>query len=178
MSTIDIILLIPIIYGAYRGFKKGFLLEIISIVAFVLAVIGGFKLLHWGMDLLDQYFEISGQILPYVAFLLIFIAIILLINMLGKALKKIIDLTLLGAVDNIAGALLSAVKWVFGISVVLWLTSTFDIGIPKEWEEESMLYSYILPFAPAVVEFFSAVVPFAHDLFDTVKELLQDDTSS
>lgn len=98
--------------------------------------------------------------------------------MLGKALKKIIDLTLLGAVDNIAGALLSAVKWVFGISVVLWLTSTFDIGIPEQWEEESLLYSYILPFAPAVVDFFSAVVPFAHDLFDTVKELLQDDPSS
>lgn len=178
MSTFDIILIIPIVYGAYRGFKKGFLLEVIAIIAFILAVIGGFKLLHWGMDLLDQYFDISGQVLPYIAFVLIFIGIILLINLLGKALKKIIDLTLLGAVDNIAGALLSAIKWAFGLSVILWLSATFDVGIPEDWERESMLYPYLLPFAPAVVDFFSAIVPFAHDLFDTLKEMLQDDPSS
>ncbi|ELR71389.1 hypothetical protein C900_02730 [Fulvivirga imtechensis AK7] len=178
MSTIDIILIIPIIYGAYRGFKKGFLLEIIAIVAFILAVIGGFKLLHWGMDLLDQYFDISGQVLPYIAFVLIFIGIILLINLLGKGLKKIIDLTILGAADNIAGAVLSATKWAFGLSVILWLSATFDIGIPEEWKEGSILYPYLMPFAPAVVDFFSAIIPFAHDLFDTLKEMLQDDPSS
>lgn len=178
MNTFDIILLIPLVYGAYRGFRKGFLLEVIAIFAFILAIIGGFKLLHLGMDLLDQYFNISGELLPYAAFIIIFILIILLVNLLGKVLKKVVDMTLLGAVDNLAGAILSVIKWAFGISIILWLTSSFGPAIPEEYTEGSMLYPYILPFAPVVVEYFSAFMPFAHDLFDTIKTMLQGDTTS
>lgn len=176
MSTIDIILLIPLAFGAYRGFRKGFVLEVIAILAFILAIIGGFKLLHLGMDFLDRYLEVNGKALPYIAFILIFILIILAVNLLGKVLKKIIDLTLLGVVDNLAGAVLSVVKWAFGLSIVLWLTTSFNIGIPEKWTEGSLLYPYILTFAPHVVGYFSAIVPFAHDLFDVIKQMLSGDT--
>ncbi|MBL6449731.1 CvpA family protein [Fulvivirga sp. 29W222] len=178
MNTLDIILLVPLAYGAYRGFKKGFLLEVIAILAFVLAVIGGFKLLHLGMNFLDQHFNISGELLPYVAFILIFIVIILLVNLLGKLVKKVVDMTLLGSVDNLAGAILSVLKWAFGISIVLWLSNSFGVEIPHLYTEESWLYPYILPFAPAVVEHFSALVPFAHDLFETIKNMLQGGSTS
>lgn len=178
MSTLDIILLIPLIYGAYRGFRKGFLLEVIAILAFIFAIIGGFKLLHLGMDFLNEYFNISGALLPYVAFILIFILIILLINLLGKLLKKVLDLTLLGAVDNMAGAILSVIKWAFGLSIVLWLSTTFGLYLPEEWTVGSFLYPYILPFAPEAVGFFTGVVPFAHDLFDMIKEMLESDTAT
>lgn len=178
MNALDIILLIPLAYGAYRGFRKGFLLEIIAIFAFVLAIIGGFKLLHLGMDLLDQHFNISGELLPYVAFILIFILIILLVNLLGKLVKKVVDMTLLGSIDNLAGAILSVIKWAFGISIVLWLSTSFGVEIPSQYTKESWLYPYILPFAPVVVEYFSTLVPFAHDLFDTIKNMLQGDPTS
>lgn len=178
MNTLDIIILAPLLFGAYRGFKKGFVLEIVAIVSFVLAIIGGFKLLHWGMDLLDQYFDISGDLLPYIAFIAIFIGIILLTNLIGKAFKKIIDLTLLGTVDNLAGAILSVIKWAFGISVVLWLTASFGIDFSEEWVEGSVLYEPIVSFAPTIVEYLSAVVPYTNDLFDHIQKLLSGSTSS
>lgn len=178
MSTIDIILLIPLAFGAYRGYKKGFLLEVIAILALILAVIGGFKLLHLGMDFLDENFSISGKLLPYIAFVLIFIVILLGMNLLGKALKKIIDLTLLGTVDNLAGMLVSIVKWAFGLSIILWLSDSFGMAPPEKWMDGSLLYPVILPLAPKLVEWFSAIMPFAHDLFDTIKSLLQGDSAA
>lgn len=168
----------PLIFGAYQGFKKGFLLEVIAILAFVLAIVGGFKLLHIGMDMLNDNFNISGKLLPYIAFVIIFLAIILGINLLGKALKKIIDLTLLGTVDNLAGLIVSVFKWAFGLSIILWLTDSFGVALPEKWAEDALLYPLILPLAPKVVDLLSGFMPFAHDLFDMIKELLQGDTTS
>jgi membrane protein required for colicin V production len=178
LGTLDFIFLAPMLFGAYRGYQKGFVLEIIAIISFVLAIIGGFKLMHWGMDLLDKYFDIGGHLLPYISFIAIFIAIILLVNLIGKLVKKIIDLTLLGSVDNLAGALLSIIKWAFAISILLWLSSSFGIVFSEEWRQDSFLYSYLLSFAPTVVDYCSGLMPFANNLFDQIKEMLSSDTTS
>lgn len=176
MSILDIILLGIILFGAYKGYRKGFLLEVISIIAFFLAIVGGFKLLHLGVQFLDDHFQISGELLPYISFILIFIVIILLVNLLGKALKKIIDLTLLGSIDNLAGALLSMLKWAFGVSVILWLSNSFGIDPPEKWTVNSVLYPHVLRFAPLMVEYFSVIMPFAQDLFEIIKDTLQGDS--
>lgn len=178
MNTLDLILLAPLAYGAYNGFKKGFILEIISIVSFILAVIGSFALLQWGIDLLNQYFDINSQLLPYVAFILIFIGIVIVVNLIGKLFKKIIDFTLLGPVDKMAGAIVSLLKWAFGLSIMIWLTDSFGITLIDPWTEGSAIYPYLLTFAPIVVDAFSSLLPFAQDLFESIKDMLTDASSN
>ena len=61
MNFIDIIILIPLAIGALGGFRKGFILEIVSLLALILAVIGGFQFLHWGISVLTENFQLSGK---------------------------------------------------------------------------------------------------------------------
>ena len=178
MSIFDIVLIGLLAFGAFKGYRKGFLLEAVAILSFVLAIIGGFKLLHWVMSLLDERFEINGELLPYISFILIFIAIVIAVNFIGKFLKKILDMTLLGSIDNLAGALLAVLKWAFGISIVLWLSNSFGISLQGSWTEGSLLYPYLLTLAPQLVDIISQVMPFASDLFDTIQELLKGDSSA
>ena len=77
------------------------MLEIIGILAFVLAIIGGFKLMEYGMTYLDDYFEDFDNLLPFISFLVIFLGILILINMLGKVVKKMIDVILLNYNYNV-----------------------------------------------------------------------------
>jgi len=172
LVTIDIILILILLWGGYSGYRKGLLMEVVAILALVLAIIGGFKLLHWGMDLLDQHFEISGKLLPYITFIAIFVLIVILVNLLGKSLKTILDMTLIGNFDKFAGALVGILKWGFGLSVVLWLTLSFNITLPEHWIDGSIIYPFLVNFAPKVVEWVAHVLPFASGLFDTIKELL------
>lgn len=130
------------------------------------------------MDLLDQHFDISGDLLPYISFILIFIAIIVGVNIIGKVFKKVIDLTLLGALDNIAGALLAIVKWVFGISILLWLSASFGLELDEKWINDSIFYQPVLSFAPSAISVITDYIPFAHDLFDHIQELLSGDSTS
>jgi membrane protein required for colicin V production len=171
LKTLDIILLIPLVFGAVLGFRKGLLLEIFGVLAFVLAIIGGFKLMETGMVYLSEYFENFDQLLPFISFLVIFLAIIILVNMLGKLLKKMIDLTLLGGFDKFAGAILGLVKWAIGVSILLWLVNNFGIELPGQ-EEELVLYPFLTELGPKLIASLDVVLPFVQEMLDSIKELL------
>ena len=146
-------------------------MEIVSILAFILAVIGAFKLLQVGMEFIQENFQLSGKLLPYLTFIMIFIAIIILVNLVGKSVKKMLDMTLLGSFDNLAGAIVGLFKWAFGISVLIWIFNYFQINPIVKYSEDSIVYPLVVSFAPTVVEYISAVLPFAKDLFSSVREV-------
>lgn len=140
-------------------------------MAFILAIIGGFKLMETGMVYLSEYFEDFGQLLPFISFLIIFLAIILLINMLGKLLKKMIDMTLLGGFDKFAGAILGLVKWAIGVSILLWLVNNFGVELPGQ-DEELVLYPFLTELGPKIIASLDVVLPFAEDMLESIKALL------
>ena len=171
MKTLDVILLIPLVFGAVAGFRKGLLIELIGIIAFVVAIIAGFKLMEVGITILTDYIEGYSELLPFLSFLIIFLAIILLINMLGRLLKKMIDMTLLGGFDKAAGGIVGLVKWAIGVSILLWLCVNFGIELPGE-DEELVLYPFLVELGPNIIAKLDAVLPFAQDMLDSIKELL------
>ena len=171
MNTLDIILLVILGFGAISGFRKGFIMEIVSILALIVAVIGAFKLLREGMEFLQENFELSGKLLPYLTFIIIFIAIVIIVNLIGKAVKKMLDMTLLGSFDNLAGAIIGIFKWAFGISVLLWIFNYFQINPLIEYSEDTVIYPLVASFAPTVIDYISALIPFAKGLLSTVNEV-------
>ena len=173
MRTIDIILIIILVLGAYRGYTKGLLLEIIAILAFFLAIVGGFKLLHWGVELLNNYIDSFNQLVPVFAFILIFIVIILVVNIIGRILKGLIDLTILGSLDNLGGAILGIFKWAFGLSLIIWITQSIGISLPEEVHSNTYIYPKIAAFAPFVFDYFSDLFPFIEQLFEMIQNLLK-----
>ena len=164
MSFIDLIILIPLALGAIGGFRKGFILEVITLLALILAVIGGFHFLHWGMSVLTDNFQLSGRFLPFLAFLLIFVGIIAIVNMVGQALKKIIHMAFLGGIDRVAGAVLGAIKFVFLFSILIWVFQVFGIEMPQHLQNDSFLYAYVVALAPATVDLFGFIIPATTDL--------------
>lgn len=172
MSFIDLLILIPLALGAIGGFRKGFILEIITLLALILAVIGGFHFLHWGMSVLSENFQLSGKFLPFLAFLLIFVGIIAIVNAIGQALKKIIHMAFLGGFDRIAGAVLGALKFVFLFSILIWVFQVFGIEMPQHLQDDSFFYTYVVAVAPATVEIFGFIIPASTDLMDKISELM------
>lgn len=166
-------MLILFVVGAYHGYKKGLILELITIVAFILAIIGGFKLLHIGMEYISRMWDGFGSFLPFVAFLVIFVLIIVLVNTIGSILKKIIDWTPLGFIDNIAGALIGVLKWAIGISIIFWVLAALHL----DFGSDAVNNSRILPIANSVMstvsDFISTIFPSFEDFIKTLKELFE-----
>lgn len=173
MQILDIILLIPLLWGAYKGYKKGLLLEIVALFALVLGIIGGFKLLHWGIHTITNFIGDFHRLIPILAFILIFITIVILVNILGKALKKVLDYTLLGSFDSLFGALIGLAKWTFGLSIILWLVKQAGVVITADATAGTYIFPFIDSLAPKIFKWLSILLPFVKDLMSSIKELLQ-----
>lgn len=152
---------IPLLWGAFNGYRKGLLIEFIAIVAFVVAMIVGFKFLGFGIDLLAPYIsrELARKVLPWLGFSVIFFPTVFMINQFGYSLRKSLRYTILGTFDSVAGAAVGIFTWVFGISVLLWLFSFMGVKMPPRHTDGAILYPYILPVAPRIMDKAAVWVP-------------------
>src|SRR5882672_8161761 len=105
--------------GAWSGYKEGFLMSLISLVAIILGVLGGFKLMGLGMIFLEEKFNADKNTLPYLSFAVIFIIIVFLVRFLGSVIKHSIDKSFLGSTDQAMGAMLGAFRTMFMLSIVI-----------------------------------------------------------
>ncbi len=173
MNILDLLMLVPIIVGAVGGFRKGFIVGVVSLIALILGIFGGFYFLNWGVSLLINEFGFSGKILPIVAFVLIFIGIIIIVNFIGKLLKKFVQMILLGGIDKLAGALVGAFMWVFLVSSLIWVANIFKMSFPLEWQQESLLYEYVVLVAPSFAGLLDGIFPAVSDIFEGLSELIE-----
>ncbi|MCE2734077.1 MAG: CvpA family protein [Cyclobacteriaceae bacterium] len=165
MSYIDIGLVFFLIVGAIMGYKEGFLMEVVALVAIILGVLSGFKLMGQAMILLEQKWNINEHVLPYVAFGVVFVIVVVLVTLLGRALKAKVDKSFLGRVDQAAGAALGFFRTAFMVSVILWLVHSLNYSFPEKWTANAWLYPKLSELAPTVTEWISSYIPLFEDVF-------------
>ncbi len=165
MSKIDIALIIIFLIGAFGGYRKGFLSELFSLLGIILGILAGFKLMGVAMVMLGKHYTIDDKVLPYVAFGIVFLIVLIVASLLGKLLKSSIEKTVLGNADQVAGSVLGLFKTAFMVSVVLWITSSMEMNIPEHWSEDSWLYPVTASFAPTVTSWVAEIFPVFSDLF-------------
>jgi membrane protein required for colicin V production len=165
LKGIDVVLAVIILIGIINGYKSGFVMELFSLLAVILGILGGFKLMGLGMIYLNNHFNIDEKFLPYAAFGLVFVIIVVVVSLLGRAIKASVSKTLLGGVDQAAGAVLGLFRTVFMLSVMLWIADSLHVRFLSDWAEGSTLYPMIASFAPTLTDWISTVVPVFRDVF-------------
>lgn len=158
--------------GAWSGYKKGLLMEIVTFLALIIGIITAFHLLKKGIEYIAPYFSGPESVIPFISFILIFIIMFAGVLLLGKILKKLLDIALLGKFDSLAGAALGACKYAFLLSLIFWLINSAGISFPENYISGSFLYPGLIDFAPRMVSWVSYLIPF-QDIFPAVKNLLQ-----
>lgn len=165
MSKVDIVFTIILIVGAIAGYRKGFLSELFTLLGIILGVLSGFKLMGAAMLMLDEHYDINERVLPYVAFGVVFLIVVIGITLLGNFFKAALEKTMLGSVDKLAGAVLGILKTAFMLSVLIWVTGSLNITLPERFTNNAWLYPTVSHFAPAVTSLIGEIFPVFGDLF-------------
>lgn len=153
MNFIDIVILIPLVWFTYKGFSKGLIIEIATLVALLLGIYAANHFSFYTSDFLQNQFNITNKYMGIISFVITFLLVIILVILLGKTLEKIITAAQLGLINKIAGALIGLVKVVFVVSVFIFILSAIGIEelvIKPETQKASLLYSPVKKIAPAV----------------------------
>ncbi|MCF0053861.1 CvpA family protein [Dyadobacter sp. LJ53] len=178
MKLLDVLILLPLLWGALHGYRKGLLIEIIGIAGLVIAMILGFKFLGLGMEILTPYFSdsVAKKILPYVGFSAIFFPTIFLLNQFGYSIRRSLRFSILGTFDSVAGGMVGVLTWVFGISVFFWLVNAIGVKIPSHRTDDTYLYPLVVPVAPTLITKALTLMPSGTELIKEWKrEYLDDD---
>jgi membrane protein required for colicin V production len=164
LSKTDLILLLFLLFGAWSGYRKGFLMSLFSLIAVVLGILGGFRLMDWGIEILKRELDINSAMLPYVSFLIIFILILIGVKLIGNLLRNMIDETFLGTADKFLGAALGIAKYIFVMSVLLWICTALSLNLPEQWSKDSIILPYLVKIAPMISTQFSKILPIFKEL--------------
>lgn len=143
MNYLDIILMIPVLWFAYKGFKKGLVIEIASLAALVLGIYAAFHFSGFTENILKEKFKMETEYIHVIAFAVTFVVVVLLTRLVGNLVEAVLNLTILGFFNNIAGAVFGALKIALIISALFYIIQGASPSgglFSKETKEKSMLY--------------------------------------
>lgn len=145
MGTLDIILIIPIVYGFYKGYKKGLVFSFISLISVVLGIFLSIKF----SSVLEVYIRneqlVAEKYVSIISFVIMFLGTILILNLIGKILEKILKTVHLESINKILGGVFGLIKFFFILSVLIFFMERVDqlvTFIPEETKGESKIYQY------------------------------------
>ena len=143
MSFLDIILGLLLAYGLYKGVKNGLFVELASLVALIAGIFGAIHFSYIAGDYLSKNMEWNERYINIAAFIITFIAIVLIVHAAGKLLTKIADFAMLGIINKIAGGVFGTLKVtiIVGALLVFFERVNSSVGLVKnETMKSSILY--------------------------------------
>ena len=143
MNFLDIILGVLLLLGLWKGLKNGLLIEIASIIALVAGIYGAIHFSYITGNYLSAKMEWNEQYISITAFIVTFIAIVLIVHLIGKLLTKIVDIAMLGLLNKIAGGLFGVLKIavILGAFLIFFDSLTDNVNfLDEEVKNESKLY--------------------------------------
>ncbi|HZL11592.1 MAG TPA: CvpA family protein [Prolixibacteraceae bacterium] len=156
MNYIDLILGIILIIAAIQGFRNGFIVELASLAALVLGIWGAIKFSDWTADFITDTMDYSSKHLSTIAFVVTFIAIVVIIHILGKVLDNAVKAVALGFLNRLAGIIFGILKTAVILSIFLLLFDAVDENVqilPSKQKTESKFYAPMKQLVPTLFPF-------------------------
>lgn len=140
---LDIFLAVPLIWGAYQGYAKGILAELVGTIHFAIAFGLSFYMVTLLFKIAHYYiFKFNMELFPELAFACSVMGAFALLSTAGKYLKTEIEFDFPGAWDNVIGAMFGILKYSLVISFFLWFTTGFG-SFQNTVKETSILYGIV-----------------------------------
>lgn len=161
---IDFLFAVLIIIAIFKGYSKGLIVALFSIIAFIIGLAAALKFSAVVAVYLKDSVSIGVKWMPFIAFALIFFAVTLLVRLGARIIEKVFQVVLLGWLNRLGGIVFYAALYIIIFSIFLFYAVTLQI-IKPDVIESSQTYSFIQPWGPKVMDNIGKVIPVFKDMF-------------
>lgn len=165
---LDILAVVAVGFGFYRGFTKGLIVTLFSMVAWLIGLVAALRLTAAGSSAMRDALDSTSPWIPIVTFVMIFLAVVVLVILFAKLVDKIITVAQLGLWNKIAGGLVEGALFLLIVSIVYWMLQNGGVITP-ETRADSKLYAVVSPVAPGFFTWVGNTVPALDNLLDNLK---------
>jgi membrane protein required for colicin V production len=156
MNYIDVILLILLILPAFSGFRNGFVEELAGLAALVLGIWTALHFSGLAGTYITENYNLHSRYIHIFTFIGIFVLVIILVNLFGRFLSKMVNATPLGFLNRLAGIFFGLLKGALILSVFLVIFNKIDQDVhilPTDAKNNSRMFEPVKNFAPSVFPF-------------------------
>lgn len=161
---IDILFLILMLSAAYKGYTRGFIVSVVSLVAIIVGLAAAVKLSAVVATWLGKTVNIGSQWLPFLSFIVVMVGVILALRLVANILQKSVELLLMGWANKLGGILFYAIIYILIFSVVLFYANKLGI-IQQNTIDESKCYAIVQPMGIKVINGIGYVIPLFKNVF-------------
>ena len=161
---IDILFAILMVLAIFKGYKRGLVVGLFSLVAVIIGLAAAMKLSTVAAGYIGQAIKVSDQWMPIISFAIVFIIVVLLIRLGANLIEKTVEIAMLGWLNKIGGIVLYAVIYIIVFSVLLFYAGQMKL-LQTATIEQSVTYSFVQPWGPKAINGIGAVVPIFRDMF-------------
>ena len=142
MNYLDVIIGLILLLFAYKGKKKGLIVEAFSLAAFLIGIYGAMYLSDITAKGLAKIIDAPQEIMTIIAFIITFIILAILVTFIGKLISKIVEALFLGFIDKIGGFVFGIVKGALLVSILILVLNFFGLTdiVDNKTKKNSFLY--------------------------------------
>ena len=165
MNIFDIIVYIALAWAVYNGWRRGLLLQLLSLVALFA---GMYFALQYGPQI-GVMLGAEGLAAKLLGFAVIFFVALILITVLGHLVKRVFRFAGLGIFDTLLGILFSAVKVGLVVSVAFTCFESLNCDHQLASEQTVVESKWYKP----VKGFVSVMTPYFEQVADQVDQVIK-----
>ncbi len=143
MNLFDLISIGLIAYGSFRGFSKGLIVEMSSLLAIFLGFTIAINLDDLISNFLYNTLNIEFSLLKIFVFVIIFFITYSIVILVAKSITKFVKVINLGLLNSIFGSLFGLIKWSLLFIVLVWIINSLELSNIDEITR-SFMYEFLL----------------------------------
>lgn len=164
MIWLDILFIVIALAALTRGLLTGLVLQAASLAGIILGAIFCGKVAEYIYPHLIGIIGNSENVTSAASYILGFIIILVVVNLIGRAINTIADSMILKPINRVLGGVFCLAKWLLISSIILNLVIQIDTDksiIKEEVREKSHTYPILIDIAQTVIPYlrFEAITP-------------------
>ena len=165
---IDIVFVVLMVMAVIKGFSRGFIVALFSVVAYIVGIAAAIKLSVVVANRISENITVSNQWLPIISFAVVFIIVVILVRLGARLIEKTFQIAMLGWLNKLGGILLFVALYTVIFSIILFYAQKINLVKP-ETIAGSYTYEYIAPWGPKVIDGFGKLIPVFKDMFSDLE---------
>ncbi len=155
---IDILSGTILIIAILQGYRHGLIKAIISFFSLFIGLVVAFQFAGYISNLLKEHTKIGSQWLPFIAFLVVLIGVMILLKMITGILQQSAEWLMLGWLNKLLGMILYALIYGTILSAVLYFMILLGV-VEKASIKDSFSFSYLESWWPYFMKKVSLWIP-------------------
>jgi membrane protein required for colicin V production len=153
---LDLLLLVPLVYGGVRGLYNGFVKTIGSFVGLVVSILVAYLFADALSVIISQLFALTGEQSYVVSYIILLFVALLVCTLIVKALDGLVSFISLGWLNKLLGAIFGVLKYAIFLSLIIHLVEIVDVHYkksPSQTRDQSVVYQSVRSVVPSIMPY-------------------------